>query len=208
MAKISGTLIETNSISGTQLRNNAELLRSQLKQVPNAVKAITPFDWRVWDSGALLTTAGTDDLGLVMGTFGTDVVTVQAGDLKQAGATTRYALTQVALPDYYQDGQTVTVRLLAGMGTTIADDSCTITVAVYAVDDDGTPTGDGELYGGAAQDMNSLTAANLDFELSAGNLSAGDVLEIRIAITCTDTATVGAVVPTIYKASLLVDAQG
>lgn len=208
MAGITGKLIDANSIAGSKLLNNAEIERSQLKQVPNAVRRITPFEWRVWDSGALLGTAGNDDLGIVMGTFGTDVATVQAGDLKAAGETTRYAITQVGLPDYYEDGQTVTVRLLAGMMTTVADNSCTVDVDVYALDSDGTPTGDGELYGGSAKDMNSLTAAELDFELSSGNLTAGDVLEIRVNVTCHDDATGTAVTPTIYKAALLFDARG
>lgn len=208
MPGIEGNLLNKNSVAGNKLLNNAEILRSQLKQVSNAVKRITPFDWRVWDSGALLGSAGNDDLGLVMGTFGTDVATIQAGDLKAANSTTRYALTHVGLPDYYEDGQTVTVRLLAGMDDTVADNSCTVTVEVYALDDDGTPTGDGELYGGSAKDMNSLTAANLDFELSSGNLAAGDVLEIRVNVTCNDAATGTAVTPTIYKSAVLFDARG
>lgn len=208
MSGISGKLIDANSISGAKLLSNAEILRSQMKQIPDAVRRISPFEWRVWDSGALLTTAASDDLGIVMGTFGTDVATVQAGDLKAAGATTRYALVQVALPENYEDGQTVKLRLLAGMKTTVADTTCTVDVDAYAIDTDGTPTSDGNLYGGAAQDMNSLTAAELDFELSAGNLSAGDILEIRIAIACTDAATGTAVIPTIFRAALLFDARG
>lgn len=206
---LSGTLtIADNSITGNKLTGNAEILRTQMKQVSNAIKRITPFDWRVWDSGALLGTAGTDDLGIVMGTFGTDVATVQAGDLKAAGATTRYALTHVALPDYYDDGQTVTVRLLAGMQTNVADTSCTIDVEAYEVDDDGTPTADGDLCATAATTMNSLTAANKDFTITATNLVAGDILEIRVTIACNDGATGTAVTPTLYKASVLFDARG
>lgn len=208
MSTISGVLITANTITGNKLTNNAEVLRSQMKQVSNAVRGIAPGEWRVWDSGAVLSTAGNDDLGIVMGTFGTDVATVQAGDLKAAGATTRYALTHVALPDYYEDGQSVTVRLLAGMKTTVADNSCTIDVVAYEMDDDGTPTSDGDLCTTAATDMNSLTAANKDFSLTATNLAAGDVLEIRVAIACNDAATGTAVTPTIFKASVLFDARG
>lgn len=210
MSGINGSLIDAGTIAGTKLSPSAELLRSQMRQIPNAVLRITPFDWRVWNSGALLTTAGTDDLGLVMGTFGTNVATVQAGDLKAAGATTRYALSHVWLPDYYDPGQTVTVRLLAGMQTTVADATCTIDVDAYKIDDDGTPTADGNLYSGAALDMNSLTAANKDFELTPGSTTfeAGDLIELRIAIACNDAATATAVTPTLYKSALLFDARG
>lgn len=206
MSALDGKFIITNTLPGNRLKDNAEIARSQLAQVANAVKPITPFEWRVWNSGALLTTAGTDDLGLVSGTLGTNVFTVQAGDLKGLGATTRYALTHVALPDYYDDNQTVTVRLRAGMETTVADNSCTIDVQAYKVGDDGLSGSD--LCNTAAQSMNSLTEANLDFEITASGLEAGNVLEIRIAIACNDAATGTAVTPVLYKSSVLFDARG
>lgn len=209
MASFTGTInLDNNSIPGSKLLANAEIERTQLKQVPTVARRITPFEWRVWDSGALLTTPGTDDLGIVMGTFGTNVATVQAGDLKAAGSTTRYAITQVALPDHYDGGETVLLRFLAGMQTTVADTACTIDVEVYEVDNDGTPTSDGDLCATAAQTINSLTADDKDFTVTATNLAAGDVLEIRVAITCNDAATATAVTPTIYKSALLFDARG
>lgn len=211
MASFSGTLqIDAGSITGNKLASNAEILRSQLKQVTGNMVRITPFEWRVWNSGALLTTAGTDDLGLVAGTFGTNVFTVQAGDLKAAGATTRYAIAHVYLPDHYDANETVEIRLTAGMQTTIADVTCTIDVEAYKVDDDGTPTADGDLCTTAAQSINSLTAADKDFTLDATSTSfaAGDLIELRIAIACNDGATATAVTPVLYKAALLFDARG
>jgi hypothetical protein len=207
MAGIHGSLIDANSIAGNKLLNNAEVLRTQLKQYPDVSRVITPFEWVVWDSGAKLTTAANDDLGIVMGTFGTNCVTVQAGDVKATNST-RYALAHVWLPDYYDAGQTVTLRFLAGMQTTVADTTCTIDAVVYEVDDDGTPTADGDICATAAQSINSLTAANKDFTITPTNLVAGDILEIRVAIAYNDGATVTAVTPTIYKAALLFDARG
>lgn len=207
MASIDGQLITPASIPGDRLKNAAGLLRSQFAQTSNAPLRITPFQWRVWNSGALLTTAGTDDLGLNAGTFGTDNFTVQAGDLKAAGATTRYALTQVALPDYYDDGQTVTLRLHAGMQTTVADTSCFIDAEVYVVADDGTPSS-GDLCATAQQSMNSLTGADLDFVITPTTLVNGDTLEIRVAVICTDGASGTAVTPVLYRASVLFDARG
>lgn len=210
MASISGSLqLDAGSITGNKLASNAEILRSQLKQVTLCEVPIKAFEWVVWDSGAKLTTAGNDDLGLVMGTFGTNVATVQAGDVKAASGT-RYALAHVYLPDYYDAGETVQIRLTAGMQTTVADTSCTIDVVAYKVDDDGTPTADGDLCTTAAQDINSLTAADKDFTLDATSTSfaAGDIIELRVAIAYNDGATATAVTPTLYKAALLFDARG
>lgn len=206
MAGIDGQLLDVGSTPANRLKTNAEILRTQMKQNPNMPLPITPFDWRVWDSGALLTTAGTDDLGLVSGTFGTNNYTVQAGDLKAAGATTRYALTHIALPDYYDDGATVTLRLRAGMETNVADTSCFIDAEAYEVTDDSVSGSD--ICATAQQSMNSLTENDLDFTITSTGLVAGDILEVRIAVICTDGATGTAVTPVVYKSSILFDARG
>ncbi len=170
-----------------------------------------PIDWtalRVWD--ALQTnlpgTAATDDLALVGGTFGSSAPTVQAGDLKAAGATTRYARFQVTLPECYQAGQTVSLIISAGMGTTVADTSCTVDVQAYRIDKDGTIGSD--LCATAAQDMNSLTFSDKTFTITPATLSAGDVLDVRIAIACNDAATGTAVTPTIGGIDLACDIKG
>lgn len=204
---LDGKFIDVGTLPGDRLKTSADILRSQLRQVPNQILRITPFQWRVWNSGALLTTAGTDDLGLVSGTFATDVYTVQAGDLKAAGATTRYALTHVALPDYYQDGQTVSVLLRAGMKTTAADTTCTIDVQAFKVGDDALVDG-ADLCTTAATSINDVTAVDITFSLTSSGLVAGDILEIRVAIACNDGATVTAVIPVLYLAAVLFDAQG
>ena len=204
-----GALIRPGTLAGNRLTANAAITRSQLAQVPNVFRRISPFEWRVWDSGALLGTPAGDDLGLAAGTFATDVFTVQAGDLKAAGPTTRMAIIHVPLPENYEDGQTVTLRLRAGVVTTVADTSCTIDAEVYEVGDSGnaggTPT---DLCTTAAQDMNSLTAADFDFAITPDSLVAGDILEIRISIACNDAATATAVIPALFKSALLYDARG
>lgn len=207
---IDGAGIDVNSIPGNRLKTNAEIERTQLKQFPNSIIGIPPTAWVVWNSGQPLpSTPAADDLGIVSGTFATDVTTIQAGDLKAAGATTRYALARVALPGNYEDGQTVTLRLRCKMDTNAADTSCTIDAEVYEVSGDGlaagTPT---DLCATAAQDMNNLTAADYDFTITPDNLVAGDELEIRIAIACNDAATGTAVTPKLCKAQLLCDTRG
>lgn len=207
MSTIDGDLITPGTLPANRLTAAAEILRSQMSQVSNAPRPITPYDWRIWDSGALLpTAAAADDLGIAAGVWGSDNVTIQAGDLASAGATTRYAATQLRLPDYYQDGETVTLRLRAGMKTTIADNSCTIDAEVYKVEDDAAAGAD--LCNTVAQNMNAIAETDLDFEIDPAGLVAGDVLDVRIAIACNDMSTVPAVIPVLYKATLLFDAQG
>lgn len=185
---------------------NNSIERDSMKQVADQIKRITPFDWRVWDSGQPLpSAAANDDLGIVVGTFGTDVVTVQGGDVK-ATSSTRRAIAHVALPDYYDDGQSVTIRLRAGMDTTVSDTSCTINVECYEVGDSGGAGSD--LCTTAAQNINSLTPADKDFTITSTNLTAGDILEIRISVTYVDSATATAVIPVLYKAAVLFDARG
>lgn len=206
MSTIDGALITTNSIAGDRLKTSAGITRSQMQQNSNAPLPILPFHWRTWDTMLVLpAAAAADDLGSVPGTFGTNVITLQAGDVK-ATSSTRYAITQIALPENYEDGQTVTLRIRGGMETTVSDTSCVVDAVVYEVGTDGTPSSD--ICATAAQSINSLTEADKDFTITPTDLVAGDVLEIRIAVTWVDSSTVTTVTPVIYKVTLLYDARG
>lgn len=191
---------------GTVTHRDGSIPRSAMQQNADQILRITPFDWVVWDSGQPLpSAAANDDLGVVMGTFGTNVATVQAGDVKTLNAN-RYALTQISLPDYYDAGQSVTFRLRAGMETTVADTSCTLDLVCYKVGTDGTPSSD--LCVTAAASINSLTEADKDFTITSTDLVAGDTLEIRINVAYNDSATGTAVTPVIYNSAMLFDAKG
>jgi hypothetical protein len=163
---------------------------------------------RVWDAFATpIGSPANDDLGITAGTFATGAPYVSAGDLKAAGATTRRARCLVALPYNYVAGQSVRVTLTAGMLTTIADTSCTVDVEAYKLDGDAT-VGGSDVVATAAQSMNSLTFADLDFELTPSTLDAGTLLDVRISVTCTDAATGTAVTPAIAGARIEVDLKG
>jgi len=207
--RIPGSLIEAQTVDERVLKTTTAIPRAYVSQETLSPFAISPDVWRVHDAFAtnLPGTPANDDLGLVDGTFGTNVVTIQAGDLKAAGATTRYAKARLSLPHEYVAGETVTFRLRSGMETTVADTSCTLDFEAYRVDDDGTVDG-ADLCTTSAQNINSLSEANFDFTLTPTNLSAGDEIEVRIAITCTDAATGTAVTPVIYAATLLCDTKG
>jgi hypothetical protein len=163
--------------------------------------------WRVWDAYAtnLPAAAANDDLGLVGGTWGTDPPCIQAGDLKSAGATSRYARATIALPWEYEDGQSVTLRFHAGMVTAVADTSCTLDVVAYESDEELGLSAD--ICATAAQSMNSLTFADLDFVITPSGLVAGSLLDVRIVVACTDGAGGSAVIPTIGAVKLLCDVR-
>lgn len=176
-------------------------------------ESLTPFtvpmtSLRVWDNlgGLLPTTAATDDLAIVGNTFGTGSPTIETGDLKAAGATTRYARMLVAMPDNYEAAADVVLRLHAGMKTTVADTTATVDVEAYKSDEEAGIGSD--LVTTAATTINSLTLSDVDFTISGGTLSPGDLLDIRIAVAVNDGATGTAVIGQIGAIKLLCDTRG
>ncbi len=182
-----------------------DLSRSKLAQRGLAVCTIPLTCFRQWDHHAvnLPETPASDDLGLVTGTLGTNPPTIQAGDLKTAGATTRYAGAEITLPPDYEAGESVTIRIWAGMKTAVADASCTVDLQAYLLQKDLSAPVDQCVT--TLQNMNSLTFASFDFTITPTSLEAGDVLQIRLVITCTDAAGGSAVIPTISQVELLAD---
>lgn len=202
--RLGGDLIMTGA--GKIIRPG--ITRANLIEDSNAVYPIPLTDWRIWDSGQPLTaTPGTDDLGHIAGTWGTANSHLSAGDLKAAGATSRYARAVVTLPPEYIAGQTVTLRFAAGMLTTISDTTCTIDAAAFVVGRDTLISGS-DLVATSATSINSVTFANYDFTITAGALLPGDRLDIRIVIACNDGATATAVTPAIAAIDLLLDIKG
>lgn len=178
-----------------------------------------PLEWlRVWnDPAALLPNAAVgDDLGLVPGTLGTDPWQVHAGDVKNT-TSTRYAAFHFPLPVEYDNGETITLRVLGACEDTVCDTRCDVDVECYPVrplwhELSPTPTGSGSVQSDAcataAQSINSLTPANKDFVITPTNLQSGDLLHIRIAIDYED-ATVGdSNNPYIYAIWMMLDIKG
>ena len=166
-------------------------------------------DFRVWDNmAALLPTAGaTDDLGIIEGTFATATPSLQTEDLKAAGATNNYARVLVHLPWEYVAAQTVTLRFMAGMITTVSDTTATLDCQAFALQDDPDDAIGSDLVTTAATTMNSATFANIDFTVTPTSLSPGDILDVRIATAVSDGATGTAVIAGITSAKLLCDCR-
>lgn len=186
----------------------AQTRASILTQDNLAIFPVPLTSLRVWDAmqTTLPGTAATDDLAIIGGTFGTAPPMIQAGDLKNAGATTRYARFEVRLPECYQAAETVVLSLSAGMKTTVASVSCTVDIECYRLDK---ISGIGsDLCATSAISINSLTFAARDFTITSASLSPGDMLDVRVTIACNDSATATAVTPTIAAIDLLCDIKG
>ena len=199
-------------VQGTARLNGASdgILRSNLVQ-----ENLTPFDlppetWRIYDNmDALLPDPPTtgDDIGIVSGTFGTATPSLQTRDVKGVGAAPHYARRMVQLPHNYVSGETVTIRLRAGMITTQADTTATVDVECYKSNNEGAVSGS-DLCATSAISCNSTTFADKDFTITPTSLSPGDWLDIRIAIHVNDGATVTVVKGAIGRVQLLCDTKG
>jgi hypothetical protein len=151
----------------------------------------------------------TTDLNVVRGTVGTNAISLQTEDVQKKGAQARYARFTVPMPPNYVGGQTVKIRVVGGMITTIADGSCTVDVNCYLNDEDNTVSAD--LCTTTATTINTLltsSATTVDFLITASTLTPGDVLDVRVAVTPTDSAGATAVIGAVTKLALLCDTQG
>lgn len=205
-------VVEGNLVVQGNLTVTGDLLpaqaRTSLLTDQSAVHLVPWEAWRVWDAFAtnLPGTAASDDLALVGGTFGTNAPSIQAGDLKAAGATTRRARAVWQIPYSFVTGGTLTIRAHAGMKTTVADASCTIDFEAYRSNlEDGVGA---DLVTTSATTINSTTEADKDFTVDTTTLLPGDYLDIRMTIVCTDAATATAVIPFVGSVEVLMDVQG
>lgn len=186
------------------------LARSSLQQDANSIYPINLTDFRVWDAVQtnLPGTAAADDLALITGTFATSSCTIRTSDAKATTVTQR-ARAFVRIPAEYDAAETVSIKISAGMITTVSDSTATVDVEAYEVNRTGglggSPT---DLCATAAQSINSLTFAEKTFTITSSGLVAGDVLDVRITIAITDGATGTAVIGAIGAIDLLADVKG
>lgn len=212
---VAGTLsatamtVSANSVTDASIPESAGIQRSKLRQYELESFPIPLTALQVHDAlGTFLpSTSANDDLGLYGGTFGTDAPIVKTYDVKAADEVTLYARVVRSLPVEYEAGESVSIRVHAGMVGTVADTSATVDVEVYKSDGAGAVDGS-DLSATAAQSINSLTFANKDFSVTADSLAPGDVLDIRLKVVVNDAETASAVAAAIGKLELLCDTRG
>ncbi len=161
--------------------------------------------WRIWNdiNSPLTGTPNTEDLGLV-GPWSL-APSIRPSDFKGAGSSIQYARAHIVLPAEYVAGETVVIRAHAGMLTTEADTSATFGLQVRRSDEE---TGWGTELSGGPLSINSLTLADLDFELVAATLNPGDMLDVRLNVQINDAATATAVKGVLGAIKLLCDVKG
>ena len=156
--------------------------RSNLITENTAAYELPLQDFRVHDAMQtnLPAVGATDDLGLASGTYGTGLPYLKTQDLNAAGAVTEYARTMFTLPPEYLSGGTITLRMAAGMLTSVASVSGTVDAQAF-LSARTTVVSGSDLVTTAATSANSLTFAEISFTLTPTGRVAGDVLDIRIA---------------------------
>lgn len=185
---------------------------SGLSRLALQTERLTPYPipFTAWRKPAdlavpLPATAGSGFLALASGTPGTDFARLQTDDVK-ASTTTRSAAALLQLAPEYVAAGAARVRLRAGMKTTIADATATLDCSLWAADEEGLVGSD--LIATAAQSINSLVVAPLDFNVDASGLAPGAALWLQVSIAIVDAATATAVIGQLTAASLLLDIQG
>lgn len=196
------------SVCNDDISASAEITRTKLEQNP-AEEYIVPWSaFRVHDAIQTLlpSPSTTDDLGFpATQTFGTVSWYLDTHDLKTLTQTC-YARFCYDLPAEYDAGETITLRIRAGMKTTISDTTATIDAEVYKADRDGAVGAD--LCSTAAQSINNLANADKNFTISPAGLFTGDTLDCRIALAVVDGATLTAVIGEILEVAYLLDIRG
>jgi hypothetical protein len=200
-AVVSGALRLGGGI--TPLKEAADLLTVEEKiwTVPWAL-------WRVWDAITtnLPASAGSDDLGLVAGTLGTNAPSVRTIDFKGTN-TTAYMRAQLPIPADYVAGQSLKLRFHAGMLTTVADTTCTLDIVAYKSDEESL-VGANISTAGAANNIKSVVFTDVDFTITASGLSPGDMLDVRVSIAGVDALTGTAVIGCIGAVKMVYYGRG
>lgn len=204
-----GMVIPTGTLTNAGVNAAAEIARSKLALTDEAYFEIPLVNWRIHDAiqTPLSGTAGTDDLGIISGTFGTASPSIQTSDAKTTSVTQRMRTTFI-LPPEYDDGETVAFSCVAGMFTTDTDGTATVDVEAYLLDEADATVGSDLVSTAATSIAGDTDPAELDFVITPATLTAGAVLDIRVTVAITDSSTGTAVIGRILKTGVKCDIRG
>lgn len=150
---------------------------------------------------ALPAVAANDDMGLITGTPGTDAPTLQGVDFGGTTADEKCAF-EIVLPPTYRAGSDITLRVKAGLLTTVSDGTATIDASAWKDAGDGSVGAD--IVATALQSINSLTMDDKDFTITPTGLVPGDRLVVRLSFAASDTGNLGVMIPEIQNVALLI----
>jgi len=202
--------IGESSVTNSNIATNADIARSKLAQDALKPYTIPLTSCRVWDAmatslGVAAGSPSADDMGLITGTPGTDVPTLQGVDFGGTSTDEKCAF-EFVLPAEYDAANTITLRIRAAMLTTVSDGTATIDAQCYASNRDGVASAD--LVSTDAQNMKTLTPANYDFTVTPTGRAAGDRLVFVLAFGGSDTGDAGVMISEISEIELLLDVRG
>src|SRR5437667_2427391 len=211
----SGTALHSSSFNlvGTAATNQVLTLSTTLSDLAIAAGNCIGFDLTGTPTSAVgavsvfLIPISPDDLAISSGAFATGLPYIHTGNLKSAGATTRYARTMFTLPPEYVPAGACQLRFASGMLTTVSHTSATIDCECYKTARNTLKTGS-DLVSTNAASINSLSFVEKTFDLTASGLVAGDVLDIRVTIAVNDSGTVTVVEGAIAHAEMLLTVKG
>ena len=208
MAANVSSSVDAGAIKNVDINASAAIDRSKLA-LDSKLYNVDLEQLRIFDSAAnavLPNTASSDDLGLIIGTQGTDGFSIQTSDAK---ATTigQKARCRFWLPSEYEAGGTVSITAYAGMLTTISDGTATVDFSVYSKDE-ADISHSADLVTTSATTINSLTLGAKTFTITPTGLTNGDELSVLMTVAITDGATGTAVLGLISKVYWTLQCRG
>lgn len=198
------------SIVNDDINSSAAIARSKLAQETGVFYPLLLQEARVHDAPAsfLPTSAGSDDLGYSIGTFGTTPGKIVSGDAASTTVTQYARWPFVAVPAEYDSAETFNIRVYASMQT-VSDGTATVDVQAYLLDTDGTYNGSPtDLVSTSATSINSATSGAYDFAITATNLEPGKLIDVRVMVAITDAATGSGVIADLEQVGLRLDIKG
>ncbi len=199
--------LQSNAVLNRHISSSAAIARAKLA-LENKKYGIDLESVRIFDStsnAVLPNTAANDDLGLILGTLGTDGHSIQTGDAKATTVTQKGRFTS-HVPAEYEDGGAISLVAFAGMKTTVSDTTATVDFSVYAKDTDNTHGSD--LVTTGATTINSLTLSAIPFVITPTGLVSNQELSVLMTVAITDGATGTAVIGLISQLYWLCEVRG
>ena len=144
------------------------------------------------------------DLGTIDNTFGTAAPTLETESQQtNGGEAIHNARFQFPVPIEYVNGQTVTIRVNAGMRGGTADTHANLDVVCVR-----TAAANTDICATAAQSINNTTAANKDFTITPTNVVSGDILDVVISTLIEDMSSSSGIYGQIKSVEVLLDVKG
>jgi hypothetical protein len=155
---------------------NANVLGSKSVDIPIS------NNWRIWNAieTNLAATDGTDDLGLVTGTFGAASPSLNVTVATPTTAPFYAREPGFVVPSNYAAGTNLTLKIT--VVETVAATTATVDAVVLRRDDPAGP----DINGTAAQSVVGGAAGEKSFTLNGTSVVPGEVLDIRINLTLND----------------------